>query len=98
MRIGDFGPFASAVLGAMIPASLLIALATGLQIQLPVVLWMIVPGMSLAVLLVAISMGWMFILIGRLKRQPRWIPATMLALGVAMLELLTLVILIGRAG
>jgi hypothetical protein len=98
MRIGDFGPFASGVLGAMIPAGLIIALAAGLRVQLPVVLWMLVPGMSLATFLIAVSMGWMFILIGRLKRQPRWIPGTMLALGIAMLELLTLVILIERAG
>jgi hypothetical protein len=97
MKIAEFGPFGSAVVAAMIPAGLLVVLARGLRIDWMSMMAVVVPGMALAVVLISVSMAWIFILIGRLKRQPRWLGGTMIADGVAMLELLALVILIGRA-
>ncbi len=63
-----------------------------------VMLGVIVPVISLAALCVAVSMGWIFVAIGRLKRPPRWIGGTIVALGVAMMELMALIVICGKSG
>jgi hypothetical protein len=98
MKITDFGPFGSALVAGFIPAGLLMALAAGFRIDMTSVVSVIMPGMALSVIMISVSMAWIFILIGRLKRQPRWIAGTAVADVVAMLELLGLVILLSRAG
>ena len=98
MRIFDFGPFATSLIAMLVPAGIFIAFALGLQIDLSIVLWVLVPAMALAMLMVAVSMAWIFILIGRLKRQPRWMPGTVIANGIAMIEMLVIVILTTRTG
>ena len=98
MKITDFGPFGCALMAALIPACLLVMFARGFQIDMVSVLSVVVPGMALAVLFVAFGMGWVFVLIGRLKRHPRWMAGAGVAGAVAMLELLGLVVLLSRAG
>jgi hypothetical protein len=98
MRMSDVGPFGSAVVSAIVPAGLLIALAAGLKIEMNSVLTIMVPATTLAALMVSVSIAWIFILIGRLHRQPLWIPATMFVIGITMLELLAVLIITTRAG
>jgi hypothetical protein len=98
MKIGDVGPLGAAIVAAIVPAGLLIALAAGLKFDMMMVLTIMVPGMSLAALMVSVSIGWIFILIGRLHRKPLWMGGIVFANLIAMLELLVLLILSSRAG
>ena len=52
----------------------------------------------LAAGLIAVAMGWMFMSFGRLHRRPAGMAGAVIAMGVAILELLTLIFLMIHAG
>jgi len=50
----------------------------------------LIPGMTFAAMAIAISMGWIFVSIGRYKIRPRWNAGTAVFITITMLELLVL--------
>jgi hypothetical protein len=84
------GPFYVSVAGAVFAAALLIALACGMPMNMITVLAIIIPGMVVATTLLAIAMGWIFILFGRTKRRPRWVPGIGIMIAITMAELFAL--------
>lgn len=92
------GPLVTAAFAAAIPALQLVAFMIGMQITMTTVLAIVLPAVTVSVILVSVSMGWIFILIGRLHRKPAKLPATIVLLGVAMLALLAIIVICGRAG
>jgi hypothetical protein len=52
------------------------------------VLSVVLPAMTTATTLIAVSMGWIFVSIGRSKRKPRWVAGTAILIAITMLELL----------
>ena len=78
--------------------ALLIIVQAGLRLTLVNVLAVLIPGMTLATLMVAIAMGWIFVSIGRLKQWPRYLKATWILIAITMLELLWLTHVADAAG
>ncbi len=92
------GPFFTAVAAAVLSAVLLIALLAISRLTIDVVLIVVVPAATIADLLVAVSMGWIFILAGRFHRRPAWFAGTIVAIAVTMLMMLGIILLCIRAG
>jgi hypothetical protein len=87
-----------AALSTFFATGLLIAIKLGLVLNLITTLAVLIPGMVFATMAISISMGWIFIALGRYKSQPRWVyPAAGLML-ITMLELLVLTYLADAAG
>ncbi len=84
------GPFYVGTAGAASAGLLLLALALGMKMTLITVLIIIIPGMILATVLLAIAMGWIFIMHGRTRQTPRWQGGTAAMIAVTMAELFTL--------
>ena len=92
------GPFITAALSTALASGLLIALKSGWTLTLVSSLAVFIPGMTFATLLIAFSMGWIFVAIGRYKQKPRWMPGTAIMITITMLELLVLTYLADVAG
>jgi hypothetical protein len=92
------GPFYSAI-GSTIPATaLLVIVQSGMRLTLMNVLAVLIPGMTLSTLLIAVSMAWIFVSIGRLKQWPSHLKGTWIVISVTMLELLWLTMIADAAG
>jgi hypothetical protein len=87
------GPFYTAIAAAVLPAAQLLAIALGMPINTPTVLSIIIPDVTIAALVLAVSLGWIFISIGRLHRQPARVLPTVIILGVTMVELFVIVVI-----
>jgi hypothetical protein len=92
------GPFFTAVAAAVMSAGLLIALLAISKLTVNAVLMVVVPVAAIADLLVAVSMCWIFILVGRFHRRPAWVAGTIVAIGVTMLMMLGIILLCIRGG
>jgi hypothetical protein len=92
------GPFVTAVISTMIAGGILIALAVGMQLNLISAFCVLIPGMTFAAMAIAISMGWIFVSIGRYKVRPRWNAGTAVFITITMVELLVLTYIAGTAG
>ncbi len=84
------GPFVTAVVSLIISLVELGILLGGMKLTLVSVLAVVIPGMTISTTLIAVSMGWIFISIGRSKRQPRWVVGTGVLIAINMLVLLAL--------
>jgi hypothetical protein len=62
------------------------------------VLAVIIPAVTVTTLLISFSMGWIFVLIGRLHRKPAKLPVTIVIMGITMIELLAVIALAAEAG
>jgi hypothetical protein len=82
------GPFVCAALSTAIGTALLIIMYHGLKLTLISVLSVVIPMITTATRLIAVSMGWIFVSIGRSKRQPRWVLGTAILIAITMLQLL----------
>jgi hypothetical protein len=82
------GPFVTAALSTFISSVLLVVLKVGPRLTMVYVLSVVIPAMTIATTLVAVSMGWIFVSIGRSKRQPRWVLGSGILIAVTMLALL----------
>jgi hypothetical protein len=82
------GPFVCAALSTAIGSALLVTLFAGMKLTLISVLSVVIPMITGATMLIAISMGWIFVSIGRSKRQPRWVLGTAILIAITMLQLL----------
>ena len=91
------GPFITAVLSTLLAAGLLIALKVGMTLTLITAFSVLIPGMTFAAMLIAISMGWIFVSIGRYHRQPRWIAGTAVFITLTMIELAWLTYIAGTS-
>ena len=94
----SLGPLYAAIGSAVVAGGLLIVMLTKLTINFTTVLSIVIPAVTLATLLLALSLGWIFILIGRLKRQPAKLPATFVLMGITMIELLGIILVAAEAG
>jgi hypothetical protein len=92
----SLGPFASAAFGVFICGVLMIAVWSGMPIDNLTVLGIMIPGMFTTTMLLFVSMGWCFLLVGRLNRQPKWLVGTGIAIAIAMLQLLALTYMAGE--
>ena len=95
---GSRGPIVCAVLAAGIGGGMLIAMGAGMQMGWRAVMFVLVPGAFVAAGLIAVAMGWIFMSFGRLHRRPAGMAGAVIAMGVAILELLTLIFLMIHAG
>ena len=95
--IGD-NRFISRVDCCLSTTVLLVVMLTRLTINFMTVLSVVIPAVTVAALLLAVSLGWIFILIGRLKRQPAKLPATVVLMGITMIELLAIILVAAEAG
>jgi len=95
---GSWGPIVCAVLAAGIGGAMLIAMGAGMQMGWRAVMFVLVPGAFLAAGLIALAMGWMFMSFGRLHRRPAGMAGAVIAMALAILELLTLIFLMVHAG
>jgi hypothetical protein len=77
---------------------MLIALAAGMPIRWSAVMFVLVPGAFLAAGLIALAMGWIFMSFGRMHRRPAGMAGAVVAMALAILELLTLIFLMIHAG
>jgi hypothetical protein len=91
----SLGPFNTAVLSTLISGGVLIALAAGMKISLVTAFSVIIPGMTFSATLIAVSMGWIFISLGRYKVQPRWVAGAAAFITLTMIELMALTYIIG---
>jgi hypothetical protein len=82
------GPFVTAALSTVLSSGLIGVMYGGLKLTLKSVAFGVIPVMTVATMLVAVSMGWIFISIGRSKLQPRWVAGTAVLITITMLELL----------
>jgi hypothetical protein len=82
------GPFATAALSTALSVALLVVMRAGLKISLMSVLWIIIPTLTVATMLIAVSMAWIFVSIGRNKRQPRWVAGTAVLIAITMIAIL----------
>jgi len=82
------GPFVTAALSTLITSALLVVMHFGPKLTMVYVLSVIIPAMTTATMMIAIAMGWIFVSIGRSKRQPRWVMGTGILIAITMLELL----------
>jgi hypothetical protein len=82
------GPFVTAALSTGLSSALLIVFYFGFKLTMLSVLSVVIPAMTVATTLVAVSMGWIFVSIGRSKRQPRWVLGTGILIAITMVELL----------
>jgi hypothetical protein len=89
-RRPHLGPFYVGVASTAVSAVLLIALACGMPMTMLTVLSIIIPGMVVSTTLLSVSMAWVFILFGRTKRVPRWIPGVGIMVVLTMGELFAL--------
>ena len=94
----SFGPFITAIISTLLAAGVLIALKAGMRLTLNTAFSVLIPGMTLSATFIAISMGWIFVAIGRSKVQPRWIRATAVFITLTMLELMWLTYIAGTSG
>lgn len=92
------GPLFTAIVAAAVAALQIAAIFLGLNITMTTVLSFIIPAVALSAILIALSMAWIFILIGRQHRRPAMLPATIVVLGVTMVELLVIIVICGKAG
>jgi hypothetical protein len=92
------GPLITAIASAIVPGLQLLALFLGLKINMTTVLAIIVPAVTLAMILVAVAIAWIFVLIGRLHRQPAKIMATSIFIGITMVEVMVIIGLAAEAG
>lgn len=90
------GPFATALVAAIVSTALLVANLAGMPTTLTTVICVTAPGMGVGALAVALSMGWIFLLVGRQHRPPSRLKWTAGLLIVSMVEMLTLILLILR--
>jgi len=95
---GSRGPVVCAVLAAGIAGAMLIALAAGLPIGWHAVMFVLVPGASVAAGLIALAMGWIFMSFGRMHQRPAAMAGAVIAMALAIAELLTLMFLMIHAG
>jgi hypothetical protein len=93
----SFGPFITAVVSTLFAAGLLIALALKMPITMITCFSVVVPAMTFSAMAIAISMGWIFVSIGRHNIQPRWVKGAAAFITITMLELLILTYLVGTA-
>jgi hypothetical protein len=82
------GPFVTAALSVLLSAGLLIAMYKWLKISLWSVVWIIIPTLTIATMLTAVSMAWIFVSIGRNKRQPRWVAGAAVLIAITMVVIL----------
>src|ERR1700722_4491340 len=87
---GSRGPVVCAILSAGIGGAMLIALAAGMPIRWSAVLFVLVPGAGAGGGLIALTMGWIFMSFGRLHRRPVGMAGAVVAMAIAIVELLTL--------
>jgi hypothetical protein len=92
------GPFISAALSTAIASGLLIAIEVGWHLTLVTALAVFIPGMTFATLLIAVSMGWIFVAFGRYHRKPKWVWGCGILITITMLELLVLTYMADVAG
>jgi hypothetical protein len=95
------GPLYTAIASAAVAGALLVALLLfpkTVPINMTTVLAVIVPAVTLSATLVAGAIAWIFILIGRLHRQPAWVIATVIMMGITMIELMAIIALAAEAG
>jgi len=92
------GPFITAALSTAIATGLLIALKAGWHLTLVTALAFFIPGMTFATLLIAVSMGWIFVAFGRYHQKPKWIWGCCILIAITMLELLVLTFMANVAG
>jgi hypothetical protein len=92
------GPFYSAILSMLFATLVLVIVQAGLRLTLVNVLAVLIPGMTLSTMMVAVSMGWIFVSIGRLKQWPRYLKATWIIIAITMLELMWLTYVADAAG
>jgi hypothetical protein len=96
---GSRGPVVCGVLAAAIGGAMLIALEAGVvPLRMNTVLMVFVPGAAVAAGLIAVAMGWIFMAYGRAHRRPAAMAGAVVAMGVAVVELLTLILLMVHAG
>ena len=96
---GGNGPFITSLIAAIIcTAAFLTGLLLGMKLSLTILFTIIIPAVTLAVLLIASSMGWVFLMVGRSNLQPRRLPAAIVMIFIAMAELLAIIVISGRAG
>ncbi len=91
------GPFITAVISTLLAAGILIAIAAGMKITLITAFSVLIPGMTFAAMAIAVSMGWIFVSIGRYKVQPRWVAGTAVFITLTMLELMWLTYIAGTS-
>jgi|SRR5208282_218345 len=94
----SLGPFVIAALSTVLASGLWIALQAGLQLTLVTSLAVLIPVMSFSTILIAWSMGWIFVAYGRHKRTTRWVGGTWIMISLTILELLWLTHLADLAG
>jgi hypothetical protein len=92
------GPFISAALSTALASGLLIAIEAGWHLTLVTSLAVFIPGMTFATLLIAVSMGWIFVAFGRYHQKPKWVWGCAILITITMLELLVLTYLADVAG
>jgi hypothetical protein len=71
---------------------------TGMRLTLVNVLAVLIPGMTMSTMMIAVSMGWIFLSIGRLKQWPSHLKWTWIIIAITMLELLWLTVIADGAG
>jgi cytochrome bd-type quinol oxidase subunit 1 len=91
------GPAIAALVAAAVSTALLAAVLVGLPTTLRTVLLLMAPGFAISATAVAISMGWIFLLVGRQHREPRWLRWAIALQSVSVLEMLGLILLILHA-
>jgi hypothetical protein len=84
------GPFITAALSTLLSTVVWIVFGFFLKLTMVTALAVLIPGMTCATMLIAVSMGWIFVSIGRSKIQPRWVAGTAVLITITMLELLVL--------
>lgn len=92
------GPFYSAIVSMLFATAILIVVQAGMRLTLVNVMAVLIPGMTLSTMMIAVSMGWVFVSIGRLKQWPRHLKWTWIIIGITMLELLWLTHVADAAG
>jgi hypothetical protein len=90
------GPFITAALSTLLSTAVWIAFGLFVKLTMVTALAFLIPGMTVATMLIAVSMGWIFISLGRSKIQPRWVAGTAVLITITMLELLVLTYLTER--
>jgi len=87
------GPFYTAIAALILPAGQLLAIFLGMPINTTTVLSIIIPDVAFATLLIAMSLGWIFLSYGRLQRAPARVMPTAILLGLTMVELFIIVLI-----
>jgi predicted lipid-binding transport protein (Tim44 family) len=91
------GPFYTAVVSSVIGGAVLAALLLGMPMNMTTVLTIVLPGMTTATTLIAVAMGWIFIMVGRTRQTPKWVGGTAVMIVITMAEMFALTYLTSLA-